>query len=309
MAKRSPARDPRPGAKARARLARVRGFVLDLDGTLALGDRRGQGLVPIAGAQEFVERLNATGAPYTVFTNGTLRTPKETAEKLRAAGFDVPNDRAMTPSSVAADYFARRKISPVLVLGCEGVWRPLEEAGVEVVLPSDYRGPVAAVYVGWYREFTMHCMEVAFDAVTKGAKLFSASNVPFFAASGGRALGTSFMICTMLKGLTKKNAKVLGKPSAEALQFAARVLDLPQSQIAIVGDDPLCEIRLAHYGEALAVGVTTGTASRSQFEAQRGPYKPNLVIDHLGELFEAAPFRNAPIRKAPTRKAPTRKAR
>ncbi|MCC6948455.1 MAG: HAD hydrolase-like protein [Bradyrhizobiaceae bacterium] len=293
MAERPHVLDTGPIADIRARLAAVRGFVLDLDGTLALGDRRGQGLVPIAGAHEFVERLNRTGTPYTVFTNGTLRTPKETAEKLRAAGFNVPDDRAMTPSSVAADYFARRKISPVLVLGCEGVWRPLKEAGVEVVLPAEYHGNVSAVYVGWYREFTMPCVEAAFDAVMNGAKLFSASNVPFFAASGGRALGTSFMICTMLKGLTKKTAKVLGKPSAEALQFASRQLGLPQSQIAIVGDDPLCEIRLAHYGQALGVGVTTGTASRSHFEAQRGRFKPHLIIDNLGELVDATPLGNA----------------
>lgn len=292
MAERPHVLDTESTADIRARLAAVRGFVLDLDGTLALGDSRGQGLVPIAGAQDFVERLNRTGTPYTVFTNGTLRTPMETAQKLRGAGFDVRDDRAMTPSSVAADYFARRKISPVLVLGCEGVWRPLKDAGVEVVLPAEYRGNVSAVYVGWYREFTMQCMEAAFDAVMNGARLFSASNVPFFAASGGRALGTSFMICTMLKGLTKKNAKVLGKPSAEALQFAARQLCLPQSQIAIVGDDPLCEIRLARYGDALGVGVTTGTASRRQFEAQRGRYKPHFIIDSLDELVAATPLGN-----------------
>ena len=294
MARRSRKPDPRRGKSVRARLKAVRGFVLDLDGTLALGDRKGQGLAPIAGAREFVARLNETATPYVVFTNGTLRTPKETAAKVRAAGFDVPDGRAMTPSSVAADYFARRKLSPVLVLGCEGVWRPLEEAGVEIVLPADYRGNVAAVYVGWYREFTMHCMEAAFDAVTNGAKLFSASNVPFFAASGGRALGTSFMICAMLKALTGKTAKVLGKPSPEALQFAAQVLGLPQKQIAIVGDDPLCEIRLAHYGEALAVGVTTGTASRKQFAAQRGNFKPDLIIDGLPELLDAVHFAGRP---------------
>lgn len=281
-------RVPEAGSAAgvRARLAAVRGFVIDLDGTLALGDSRGQGLVPIKGALEFVERLNKAGTPYTVFTNGTLRTPKETAQKLRAAGFDVPDGQAMTPSSVAADYFARREISPVLVLGCEGVWRPLKEAGVEVVLPSEYRRNASAVYVGWYREFTMQCVEAAFDAVMNGAELFSASNVPFFAASNGRALGTSFMICTMLKGLTKKSAKVIGKPSAEALHFAARVLGLPQSQIAIVGDDPLCEMRLAHYGKALAVGVTTGTATRSHFEAQPDRFRPHLIVDDLGELLD-----------------------
>lgn len=271
-----------PGASDR--LARVKGFVFDLDGTLALGDNKGHGLRPLPGAAELLARLNQERVPYVIFTNGTLRTPLETAVKLRGAGFDVADTQAMTPSSVAADFFARKKISPVLVLGCEGVWRPLAEAGVEVILPENYRGKVSAVYVGWYREFNMESLEAAYDAVSKGAVLYTASNVPFFATAGGRGLGTSFAICAMLKALTKKEAKILGKPSAEALKSASRRLGVPVDQIAIIGDDPLCEIRLARYGDALAVGVTTGVNKRTDFEAQKGKFRPDLVIDGLAEI-------------------------
>ena len=271
-----------PGAAER--LASARGFVLDLDGTLALGDSKGQGLKPLPGAVELIARFNARNIPYVVFTNGTLRTPAETAQKLRAAGFDVPDHKAMTPSSVAADFFARKKISPVLVLGCDAVWQPLVEAGVEIILPKDYRGQAKAIYVGWYREFTMEDLERAYDAMSKGAVLYSASNVPFFAASGGRALGTSFAICAMLKALTKKEAKILGKPSSEALKSASRRLGVPIEQMAIVGDDPLCEIRLARYGNAVAVGVTTGHNTRAQFEAQKGKFRADLVLDGVEEI-------------------------
>ena len=274
-----------PGAAER--LAQAKGFVFDLDGTLALGDSKGHGLMPLPGAVELLARFNRERIPYVVFTNGTLRTPAETAQKLRGAGFDITDAQAMTPSSVAADFFARKKISPVLVLGCEGVWRPLVEAGVEVIMPKDYFGQAKAVYVGWYREFTMECLEAAHDAVAKGAALYTASNVPFFAASGGRALGTSFAICAMLKALTKKEAKILGKPSAEALKSASRRLGVPIDQMAIVGDDPLCEIRLARYGDALAVGVTTGHNTRANFEAQGGKFRPDLVLDGVGEIDKA----------------------
>jgi NagD protein len=274
-----------PGAYER--LTQAEGFVFDLDGTLALGDSKGQGLKPLPGAVDLIARLGKARVPFVVFTNGTLRTPLETAVKLRGAGFDVADGQAMTPSSVAADFFARKKLSPVLVLGCEGVWQPLAEAGVKVVLPQDYRGDVKAVYVGWYREFTMPCLEAAYDAVSKGATLYTASNVPFFAASGGRALGTSFAICAMLKALTKKEAKILGKPSAEALKSASRRLGVPVEKMAIIGDDPLCEIRLARYGKALAVGVTTGVNKRADFESQKGKFSPDLILDGVADIAKA----------------------
>ena len=269
---------------AEARLAAAEGFVFDLDGTLALGDSKGQGLRALPGAQKLIATLKKRGTPYLVFTNGTLRTPNETALKLRNAGFDVPDGQAMTPSTVAAAYFAARKISPVLVLGCEAVWKPLEEAGVEVLLPENYPGGAKAIYVGWYREFTMSCLERAFFAMEAGATLYTASNVPFFAASGGKALGTSFAICAMLKALTGKSARVLGKPSAPALKVASKMLGVPIPKMAIIGDDPKCEIRLARYGEALAVGVTTGTATREGFESQKGNYRADLVYDSLEDV-------------------------
>lgn len=271
-----------PGAEER--LAQAQGFVFDLDGTLALGDSKGKGLRALPGAKETIAALRKRGTPFVVFTNGTLRTPLETAKKLQNAGFDVPDGQAMTPSTVAAAFFAERKISPVLVLGCEAVWKPLEEAGVEVLLPHDYPGGAKAIYVGWYREFTMECLERAFFAMEAGATLYTASDVPFFAAAGGKALGTSFAICAMLKALTGKSPKVLGKPSAPALKVASRILGVPIEHMAIIGDDPKCEIRLARYGDALAVGVTTGTATREGFESQKGNFRADLVVDSLEDV-------------------------
>jgi hypothetical protein len=47
-----------------------------------------------------------------------------------------------------------------------------------------------AVLAGWFPEFTMPALEAACHAVWDGATLYSASQTPFFAVDGGRALGT-----------------------------------------------------------------------------------------------------------------------
>ena len=46
----------------------------------------------------------------------------------------------------------------------------------------------------------------------------------------------------------------------------------------------MCEIRLARYGDALAIGVTTGHRSRADFEAQKGKLRADLVLDGVEEL-------------------------
>src|SRR5689334_1208464 len=162
-----------------ARLRAARGFVFDMDGTLALGDRVNHGLAPLPGAIEMLRWLRERELPYVVFTNGTNRTPQHFAKVLRDAGLDVPDARMMTPASSAVVIFRRRGYKRVMVLGGEGLTEPLRAAGIEVVPPVDAaelpntgdtrpaqepKG-VDAVFVGWFREFTMSHLEAACQAV------------------------------------------------------------------------------------------------------------------------------------------------
>ena len=83
---------------ARERLRNARGFIFDMDGTLALGDRVNHGLRPLPGAISMLDWARSRGLPYVVFTNGTNRTPAHFARVLRDAVLDVPDDRMMTPA-------------------------------------------------------------------------------------------------------------------------------------------------------------------------------------------------------------------
>lgn len=273
-----------PEAAALARLRGARGFVFDIDGTLVLGNDSNRDVAPLPGAIELLTCLGDADIPFVAFTNGTLRTPRATAGMLRDAGLPVEDGTALTPSHVAADYFSRHKYERILVLGCEGVWRPLTEAGLDVVLPADMKGTVDAVYVGWYREFTMHDLETGCHAVLEGARLFTSSNVPFFATARGRAFGTSFAISAMIKAATGVEAVVLGKPSIEALDCAARLLGVDRKGIAVVGDDPLLEMRMARAGGALAVAVTTGLNDEAMFADQEPDQRPDLIFSGVDEI-------------------------
>src|ERR1700734_2178467 len=114
----------------------ARGFIFDMDGTLALGDRVNHGLTPLPGAAEMLRLVRERGVPYLVFTNGTNRTPAHFAAVLRDEGLDVPDELMMTPASSAVVMFAKRGFKRVLVLGVSGLIEPLRDAGIEVVLPG-----------------------------------------------------------------------------------------------------------------------------------------------------------------------------
>jgi 4-nitrophenyl phosphatase len=266
-----------------ARLGDVRGFVFDLDGTLVLGDRQNHGLRPLPGAVEITSWAAGRGLPFVVFTNGTTRTPARLAEIMREIGFELTDEAMMTPASSAARVLGRQGHQRVMALGGPGLTEPLRDSGFEVVPPT--AGTAAdAVLVGWFPEFTMPALEAACHAVWDGAELYSASETPFFAVDGGRALGTSRAISAMIKSLTGCAVRIVGKPSLDALRSAAERLAASPAQLAVVGDDPALEVPMAHRGRSLAIAVGTGLGGADAYDGLPASRRPHLQVRGVDEL-------------------------
>jgi NagD protein len=266
------------------RLRRVRGVVLDMDGTLVMGDRNNQGLVPLPGALDLVGALVERELPFCIYTNGTVKTPAQVADALHRVGLPVAADQALTPASTAVDVFLERGHRRVMVLGGTGITEPLEAVGIETVPPL--RGADCdAVMAGWYRrELTFDALEAAVFAVLGGAPMYSASQSLFFATAEGRSLGTSRAISAVVRDITGCSVEVVGKPSVAALATAARRLGVAPDELAVVGDDPELEVPMAHAGAAFAVAVHTGIGHAESFADLPAELRPHLDIPDVGVL-------------------------
>jgi 4-nitrophenyl phosphatase len=273
-----------PAAAVLERLRRVRGFVLDMDGTLVLGDRENRGIRPLPGAVEFVRLLTERGLRFCVFTNGTVKTPQQCADALEQAGFPLPDDVVLTPATSAVELFLRRGHRRVMVLGGTGITEPLGAAGIETLPPVP--GTTAdAVLAGWYRrELTFESLEAAVAAVSAGAAFYSASQSPYFATAEGRTLGSSRAISAVVRDVTGCRVTVVGKPSVQALDVAARHLGVAADELAVVGDDPELEVPMALAGGALAIAVHSGIGSAGFFADRPEDERPHLDLADVGVL-------------------------
>jgi len=276
-------------------LGPIGGYMFDVDGTLLLSDRSLGGYEMLPGAIEVLSTLKAQGVPFVLLTNGSAYPPAEQAAKLRKAGLPVEDHQMLTPSSITADHMVRRKIRRALVLGTRGVAAALADAGIDTVFPGEPRAAeVDAVYVGWHPEGCMRDIEIACEAVWQGAKLYVASDVPFFITKHGRTIGYSFTLCGAIRRLTKARSILTGKPSLHALRYVAKKLGVPVERVAVVGDDPIVEIVMARRGGAMAFGVTTGMMKREDWLRQAPLRRPHRILADLREVLSAAPIDLAP---------------
>jgi HAD superfamily hydrolase (TIGR01450 family) len=259
--------------------------MFDLDGTLVLGDRTGKSYDVLPGAAKVLNTLNSRGIPFVVLTNGSAYPAAIQAPRLRDAGLAIDDSQMLTPSSVTADVLGRRGVKRALILGSPGVGHALAEAGIDVTFTGEANcESVDAVYIGWHPDCGMKDIESACNAIWGGAKLYVASDVPFFASRAGRTIGYSYAITAAVRRLTKAPAVITGKPSLFALRYVAKKLAVKMSQVGVVGDDPLVEMMMARRGGARGFGVCTGTTTRAQWAQQPLNRRPHQVLKNVGEL-------------------------
>jgi 4-nitrophenyl phosphatase len=268
-------------------LADVRGYVFDIDGTLALADKRLSGYQPLPGACDLLALLRKRGLPHIGFTNGSTKTPQQLSQALTRIGIELDERHTLTPVSVAIDLFQRRRYKRLLVLGGEGVWKPLAEAGFEVVRTPERADDAQAVLIGWHPEFGLADLDAACRAVWAGAALYTVSKAPFVASREGRTLGISGALAAAVHSVTGKSAIIVGKPSAQALLCASgRLGGVKPAQMAIVGDDISLEHAMALRGGALSIGVHTGLSSAEDFARLPVASRPHLSLSGVDRLLE-----------------------
>jgi 4-nitrophenyl phosphatase len=267
-------------------LSAVTGFIFDIDGTLALADRMLNGYQPLPGAIETLDLLRHREVPFVAFTNGSTKTPKALSEALGQAGLRVLPERTLTPVSIAVDIFARKKYRRILVLGVEGVWRPLLESGLEVVVAPERADDVDAVLIGWHPDFRLADLDVACRAVWAGAALYTVSTAAVVASREGRTLGISGALTAAVRSVTGRRATIVGKPSMDALRVACARLGRSPHEIAVVGDDPSLENAMALRGGALSVGVHTGLSTAADFDALPLGRRPHYSLSGIDKLLE-----------------------
>lgn len=268
------------------RLLNAKGFIFDVDGTLALADKKLSGYKPLPGAVELVALLRKRGIPVAAFTNGSTKHPRVLNGELANIGIHFEEQLTLTPISIAVTLFKQKRYKKILVLGGEGVYSPLIEAGFDVVRSPERADDADAVLIGWYPGFALPDLEAATRAIWSGAAFFTVSKAPYVASREGRTIGISGAIAAAIKSITGKNAVIVGKPSVSALNVASVRLNVHPNDLVIVGDDPGLENAMAVRGGSVSVGVHTGLATAADFSELATDIQPHFSLSGIDKLLE-----------------------
>jgi len=265
------------------RLDDVRGFVLDVDGTLV--HRAGDDVHVIPGAGDVLARIRASGRPLALFTNGSHIPPAGFAAGLRDAGLDVADEELLTPLSSALTYLRAHHGAALLLFGTAAARAYLVENGIRIV---DGDGPehADAVLVVHPDVADFGELERGARAILGGARLLTGSYVPAYAGANGPIFSRGAMLTAALAKASGATPIVVGKPSLAALDTVLEQVGVPPEHIAVVGDDATMDVALGRLGGCTTVLVRSGISGQVEVERLDESQRPDAVVDGVAELLE-----------------------
>jgi HAD superfamily hydrolase (TIGR01450 family) len=263
-------------------LSRVRGFVFDIDGTLLHRGPDGRGR-PQPGAAEVLQRIRDSGRALALFTNGSHVPSARIAHGLREDGLQVSDDELITPVDSATTYLlARHAGEPVLLFASEAVAEHMTARGVRVAAGDGAR----AVFVAHRQQVDLDDLDRAARAVIAGAPLLTGSYVRGYAGANGMIFSRNSMMAAAIAKVTGARPRVLGKPSRPAVAELRRRLQMPTSDLAVIGDDLGMDVALGRMGGSTTVLVRSGISGQIDLERVPERQRPDAAVDGVAELLD-----------------------
>lgn len=258
---------------------RVRGFLLDVEGTLVV-DKRYQ---PVEGAMESVRRLRQAGLPLRLITNNTTDSRASLLDKLVQAGFDFTMDELHTCVGAAVTHLRTVGAARCLILGTAALKQMLADEGLTIMDSSE----VDAVVVGLDTDLTYERLRLACSAIArKGASLIALHRNRLFVDSQGRCSPSVGAIVEAIRYATRVEPALIGKPSPTYFQQALDDIALSPECVMVVSDDPFSDLAGAKRMGMQAAFVLSGKyRERSVVDSIPPPHRPDVIANTIGDLF------------------------
>jgi phosphoglycolate/pyridoxal phosphate phosphatase family enzyme len=242
-------------------------FLLDMDGTLYLGDE------VFDGAIDFIHTLENTSKKYIYLTNNSSRAGKDYIDRLRRLGFPCEPENVYTSGMATARYLKEKYADRhILVMGTKTFYNELKTAGLKVFTSSMYDDEtlfsadsktaldkeIPVVCVGFDTELVYRDLDLAVHFLRKGSEFIAANPDWVCPMPAGEVLPDCGSICALLTASSGSEPTYIGKPNRNMVDIISSMTGIPNDKICCVGDRVYTDIAVAQNAGSVSVCVLSG---------------------------------------------------
>jgi phosphoglycolate phosphatase len=273
----------------------VDAFIFDCDGVIWRGDS------VIDGVPEVLDMLRAKGKKLIFVTNNSTKSRAGYLKKFTSLGLKVSAEEIYSSSYAAAAYLESIKFpqdKKVYVVGEVGIMEELEmkhinaiggpaDAGKTIDLVPGFKleqdRDVGAVVVGFDRHINYHKIQYATLCIRENPGcLFIATNPDAVThlTDAQEWAGNGSMVGA-IKGSTKREPTVVGKPAEFMLANIADTFGLRRDQMCMVGDRLDTDILFGQHGGLRTVLTLSGVTTKEELMSPENQVHPDNYVESL----------------------------
>ena len=250
-------------------------FLLDMDGTLYIGDRL------FDGVPKFLRHVRSMGGRYLFLTNNSSRGVEGYIEKLRRLGIaSAPGDYLTSVDATIRYLKAALPGKTCYVFGTDSFLSQLDRAGIPVTRD---RKRADVLLCGFDTELTFQKLEDACILLNRGVE-FLATNPDWVCPTWYGYVPDCGSVCEMLYRATGRRPRVIGKPQPEMALLAMESAGFAPEETVLVGDRLYTDIACAVNAGIDSVLVLSGESTEADLKTSET--KPRWVLRDVAELTE-----------------------
>lgn len=249
-------------------------FLLDMDGTIYIGDRL------FDGVPEFLHHVRAMGGRYLFLTNNSSRGVEGYMEKLRRMGIETTRDDYLTSVDATVRYL--RETLPgktCYVFGTDSFLAQLDGAGIPVTRD---REQAEVLLCGFDTELTFQKLEDACILLNRGVP-FVATNPDWVCPTWYGSVPDCGSVCRMLTTATGREPTVIGKPRPQMALLAMERTGFSPEQTVLLGDRLYTDVACGVNAGIDTVFVLSGEGTMADIDTYQ--IHPTWVYPDIGTLY------------------------
>jgi NagD protein len=246
-------------------------YLIDMDGVLVKGSQL------IAGADRFIEKLNARGIKFLVLTNNSIYTPLDLAHRLGTIGLTIPPERIYTSAMATARFMQlQNPRGKAFVVGESGLTEAIHNAGyVMTEIDPDY------MVLGETFSYNFQLITQAIRLVAAGARFIATNPDPSGPTESGLEPACGAM-AALIEKASGKSPFFVGKPNPFMMRSALNFLGVHSENTVMIGDRMDTDI-VAGIESGMETMLVLGGSTRHE-QIQDFPYRPARVLQSIAEL-------------------------
>jgi HAD superfamily hydrolase (TIGR01450 family) len=251
--------------------------LLDMDGTLYLGDRLFPATPP------FLDALRAAGARYLFLTNNSSRGTGSYVQKLGRMGISACEEDFFTSTDAACAYLrANYNGVKIYALGTESFRRHLKQEGFPVT--DRLEDDIDCLLMGYDTELTYQKLIDASILLGRGVT-YLATNPDWVCPTAFGYVPDCGAMAQALEHATGRLPLFLGKPQPEIALLAMEKAGASPEETVLVGDRIYTDIACGRRAGIASILVFSGETTREIL--LESDIRPDIAIEDVSEITAA----------------------